>query len=219
MADPSPFYTGLDGPRRETVRRAARARLLAYEAGQEGERGQSDRSEARFEEAFALHPADPLVRLRRATLLQSKATWQLQNRDVEGGFATYRRLLAGIPLNAESVFQGLVHTGIASAFNMMDQPEDALAELDMAAQYVPRFNQMWLLRGLVLFRLQRLGESLDALDTAEERGNRDLELYLARAVIQAQMGRGPEAREALRRAETLYPGDPRIAMVRQQVGG
>jgi hypothetical protein len=65
-----------------------------------------------------------------------------------------------------------VHTGRASAYDMMDRPQEAPAELDRAAEFLPRFNEMWLLRGLVLFRLERPGESLAALATAEEQGNR-----------------------------------------------
>jgi spermidine synthase len=219
MADPSPLYTGLGAEDQATVLRAARARLLAYEAGREDDRGRADLVEQRYDEAFTLHPVDPLIRLRRAFFLQQKAAMDLQNQDMEGGFKAFRKLLAGVPINAEAMFRCVVHTGIASAYNTMNRPQEALAELDMAAKYVPNYNRMWHLRGLVLFRLNRPQESLAALTRAEELGNRDLQLYLALAILQLRTGAPGDAMETLSRAETLYPGDPRIADVRLRMGG
>jgi tetratricopeptide (TPR) repeat protein len=219
MTDPSPLYTGLSAQERGTVLRAARARLLAYAAGREDDRGRADMVEQRYDEAFTLHPVDPLIRLRRAFFLQQKAALEFQNQDMEGGFEAFRKLLAGVPINAEDMFRCVVHTGVASAYNTMNRPQDALAELDMAAKYVPNYNRMWHLRGLVLFRLERAQESLAALVRAEELGNRDLQLYLALAILQSRTGAGAEALETLRRAETLYPDDPRIVEVRLRLGG
>jgi len=202
----------------ETMSNAARARMEEYRARRAAETQLFDASERSFETAFRLNPHDPLIRTERAQLLMAKSNALIRGGDPQSALVALDGIVAGPPLQAEAYYLGWAHTARGTAYNMLDEPEQALEALDLAKEYTPGNGRMWVLRAMVLQRLERLEDALEALASAEEHGVRDIEVYLTRAAIHADAGNLAEAREAVRTAEALYPGDPRIAAVRSRIG-
>ena len=169
------------------------------------EAGNPDRSEAAFQRAIALQPADPAARVNLADL--------------------YRRL--GRDADAEALLREGIATDPGSAalrhalgllLVRRQQPEEGLAELERAAELEPASARFAYVYAVGLNSLGRSTEAVDYLGEATAAFPGDFDVHWALATMLRDLGRVDDARSVAAKLAAIYPGIPALDNLLAQLG-
>jgi len=160
-----------------------------------------DRAILLFERAVEL---DDRFALAHAGLGQAYWRKYLDTRDAKFAKVADDHASAALTLDPDLP---LAHMAKATYYNGTGRPDLALVELDHAEKGNPS-DEVYRLRGQILFELNRRGEASASFDRAIEAGPGFFQNYLTKGIAALRSGRAEDARVALVEADRLQPDSP-----------
>ena len=128
--------------------------------------------------------------------------------DLPRAEAILRRAKSEAQSAASAPLQAIAATDLALVLVAMEQPEDALAELDLATSLQPDNAESWLLKATLLRRLEQLDEAQSAIERAGELAPLEPMVGLEAGIIALFSGREDAARASWQSVVDLAPESP-----------
>lgn len=116
---------------------------------------------------------------------------------------------------ASANLEAIASIDLARTFVAMEQPFDALTELENANRLLPSNSEGWLLQATLLRRLDRLDEAQSAIERAAELAPMDAQIGLEAGVIAVLAGRDETARASWQSVIEIQPDSLAAASARR----
>lgn len=110
--------------------------------------------------------------------------------------------------SASAPLQAIAASDLARALVALEQPEDALVQLDEAIALQPEASETWLLKATLLRRLERLEDAQLAIERASALAPMSAPIGLEAGVIAILSGREDAARASWQSVVDLEPASP-----------